>query len=69
MAGRLNHSWFDNLPGLDTAWDRDLTRADLAIGFRQSAHLQAKLEYSFGDQSGGNTNGNQLVAAQVLLWF
>jgi hypothetical protein len=69
IAGRWNQSWFDDIPTLDTSWDRDLRRADLALGYRHSAHVQAKLEYSVGDQAGRNTNGNHLVAAQLVVWF
>jgi hypothetical protein len=69
IAGRGNLAWFDDIPTLDTSWDRDLRRADLALGYRHSAHVQAKLEYSVGDQAGGNTNGNHLVAAQLVVWF
>lgn len=69
VAGRWNQSRFDDLPGLDLSWDRDLRRLDLALGYRHDAHLQAKLEYSVGDQSGADTAGNRLIAAQVVLWF
>lgn len=69
LAGRLNRSWFDDAPGLDRSWDRDLTRLDLALGYRYSSHVQAKLEYSHGNQAGGNTMGKRLVAAQLALWF
>lgn len=69
LAGRLNHSRFDEAPGSDEDWDRDLSRLDMGIGFRQSAHLQVKAEYSVGDQAGTDTNGNQLFALQMVLWF
>jgi hypothetical protein len=69
LAGRLNRSWFDDTPGLDRPWDRNLTRLDLALGYRYSSHIQAKLEYSHGDQAGRNTMGKRLVAAQLALWF
>ena len=69
LAGRWNQSWFDDTPTLQQAWDRDLRRLDVALGYRHDAHIEAKLEYSVGDQSGGDTNGNQLFAAQLVLWF
>lgn len=68
-AVRLNHSRFDDTPGLDQPWDRHLSRVDLGIGYRHSAHVQAKLEYAYGDQAGRDSNGNHLLAAQIMLWF
>lgn len=69
LAGRWNQSWFDDTPTLGQTWDRDLRRFDVAVGYRHDAHIQAKLEYSVGDQSGGDTNGNQHFAAQFVIWF
>lgn len=69
LAGRWNQSWFDDTPTLQQSWDRDLRRLDIALGYRYDVHIEAKLEYSVGDQSGGDTNGNQLFAAQLVLWF
>lgn len=69
LAGRWNGSRFDHAPGTRRSWDRHLTRLDLAVGYRHTAHLQAKLEYSIGEQAGTDTNGNHVVAAQLVLWF
>lgn len=69
FAGRWNQTWFDDTPGRDTSWDRDLRRLDLGLGYRHNAHFQAKFELSIGDQSGGDTSGNRLAAAQLVLWF
>lgn len=69
LAGRWNESRFDDVPGLDRSWDRDLRRLDLGVGFRASAHFQLKLEISVGDQAGRDTGGNELLAAQAVLWF
>lgn len=69
LAGRWNQSWYDDTPGLARAWDRDLRRLDLGLGYRHDAHVEIKLEYSLGDQSGGDTNGNQLFATQLVIWF
>lgn len=69
LAGRWNASRFDDIPGLDRSWDRNLRRVDFGVGFRSSAHFQLKLEYSVGDQSGRDTGGNRLLAAQAVLWF
>jgi hypothetical protein len=69
FAGRWNQSWYDDTPGLDRAWDRALRRLDLGLGYRHDAHVEIKLEYSRGDQSGGDTNGNHLFATQLVIWF
>jgi hypothetical protein len=69
LAGRWNQSWFKTLDGAGQDWDRDLRRADIGLGFRHSAHLQAKLEYSFGHAEGGDVNGNRILAGQLILWF
>lgn len=69
LAGRLNQSWFEDLNAAGQDWDRDLRRTDIGIGFRHSAHVQAKLEYSFAHAEGGNVNGNRVLAAQLVLWF
>ncbi len=69
LAGRWNQSWYDDAPGLRHSWDRDLRRLDLGLGYRYDAHVEAKLEYSVGDQSGDDSNGNQLLAAQLVFWF
>jgi hypothetical protein len=69
IAGRWNQTWFDDIPGLDRSWDRDLRRLDLGLGYRHNAHFQGKLEVSVGDRTGRDTVGNQLVAAQLVLWF
>jgi hypothetical protein len=69
LAGRWNTSHFDDVPGLDRSWDRNLRRVDFAVGFRSNAHFQIKVEYSAGDQAGRDTGGNRLLAAQAELWF
>jgi hypothetical protein len=69
LAGRLNGTWFGGTPGLERSWDRNLSRLDLAVGYRHSAHIQAKVEYSIGNQAGRDTNGNRLLAAQLIVWF
>lgn len=67
LAGRWNQSWFDDVG--DVSWDRDLRAADLGIGFRQSAHRQAKLQYRWLDQQGPDSNGRHVLAAQLVAWF
>ncbi|HEX7036322.1 MAG TPA: hypothetical protein VF210_11135 [Pseudomonadales bacterium] len=69
LAGRINHTRFDDVHGLERPWDRHLSRLDLAVGYRHSAHLQAKLEYSVGEQAGRDSNGDYRLAGQLVLWF
>ena len=68
-AGRWNQSWFDDAPGLDVPWDRDTRRLDLALGFHHGEHVATKLQWSVGDQAGRDTDGDHLLAAQVVAWF
>jgi hypothetical protein len=71
-AVRWNQQFFGDVPnglGGQTPWDRDLWRAEVALGYRFSRHLQSKLQYSFSDQRGPLQQGQQLVAAQVTLKF
>ncbi|PWU10381.1 MAG: hypothetical protein C5B50_25625 [Verrucomicrobia bacterium] len=51
------------------AWDHDMFRADAALGYRFTRHLQTKLQYSFGHRNGSLQQGEQLVAAQVTAKF
>ena len=67
VAGRLNRSVFDDAPGRVVAWDRDLTRLDIGIGWRATADLQFKVEYGHGRQSGGDVMGRRVFAAQMVL--
>jgi hypothetical protein len=71
-AMRWNQQLFgkvDNGLGGQTQWDRDAWRADLALGYRFTRHLQSKLQYSYNRQAGSLQQGEQLVAAQVTLKF
>ena len=69
LGARWNQSWFDDVPGLDMTWNRDMRRLDLALGYRHSAHLQVKAQYSRSDQAGRSIDGEHLFAAQCVVWF
>jgi hypothetical protein len=69
LAARLNRAEFDDAPGADRAWNRDLTRIDLAIGYRIDTRLTVKLEWNACDQDGVDTNGQQVVAASAVMRF
>ncbi len=67
LGARWNQSWFDDAPGLDVSWNRDMRRLDLAAGYRHTAHLETKLQYSISDQAGRDVDGDRLFALQCVL--
>jgi hypothetical protein len=71
-AVRWNQEVFGAVPdgrGGEHAWDRDVWRADGAVGWRLGRHVQAKLQYAFARQTGELQQGEQLVAMQLTLKF
>lgn len=68
-ALRVNQSWFGDIPGLTISWDRNTSRLDLGLGYRSNTHIEAKLQYSFANQQGPDTEGSHLFAAQVIVRF
>lgn len=68
-AFRWNQAVFSDVPGLTTEWDRDAWRADLAVGYRVTEHVQVKLQYSVGDKRGNDAEGDHLGAMQVIMRF
>lgn len=72
VAARWNEQHFGRvteLSGTQTKWGRDTTRADLATGFRFTAHTQLKLEYSLQHYAIGPRENEHLAAAQFVLKF
>jgi hypothetical protein len=71
-AARWNQQLYGTVPdgfgGMQT-WDNNMFDIDLALGYRFTRHLQAKLQYSYGHRQGSLQQGEQLVAAQVTLKF
>lgn len=68
-AMRWNQAVFGDVSGLTTEWDRNAWRADLALGYRFTEHVQLKLQYSVGDKRGNDAEGNHLGAMQVTVRF
>jgi hypothetical protein len=71
-ALRWNQQTFadvENPGGRDVGSDRDVWRTDMALTYRFDRHVQAKLQYAIGPQSGSLQQGEQLVAAQVTIRF
>ena len=71
VAVRWNQSWNSDIPALpdDVSFDRDAWRADLALGYRLNRYAQVKLQYSVGDKSGADPEGDHLFVAQITLRF
>jgi hypothetical protein len=67
VGARWNQSWFETVHG--ATWNRDMRRLDAAVGYRFSAHLEAKAQYSWSDEAGKTINGEHLYAAQFVVWF
>jgi hypothetical protein len=71
-AVRWNQQIFGSVPngaGGSEPWDSDMIRADFALGYRFTRHLQTKLQYSYGHRQASVQQGEQLVAAQLTLRF
>ena len=71
-ALRWNEQLFadvDDGTGRQIPWDRDIWRADGALGYRFDRHFQAKLQYSLSRQAGRLQQGEQLFATQLTVKF
>ena len=69
-AVRWNQQFFSDVTnsyGGSAPWGRDLWRADLAAGYRFTAHSQLKIQYSFQDEKGGPSS--HMFAAQFTVRF
>ena len=71
LAARWNQSWNSDIPGLasEVTFDRNAWRADFSLGYRLSRSAQVKLQYSVGDKSGADSEGDHVFAAQITLRF
>jgi hypothetical protein len=71
-AARWNQELFgtvnDGMGGRQS-WGNDMYRIDLALGYRFTAHLQGKIQYSFGHRNTSLQQGEQLIAAQITAKF
>jgi hypothetical protein len=71
-AARWNQQFFDEIPnavGGEERWDREAWRAETALTYRYSRHLQGKVQYAYRHQNGRFQQGEQLVATQLTLKF
>jgi hypothetical protein len=71
-AVRWNQQLFGTIPdrGTNTKWGRDTWRVDFAPGYRFTAHIQAKVQYSIqrGDYTGKRAY-SQLLSEQITVRF
>ena len=71
-ALRWNQQFFDSIStgaGGRSAWDSQMSRVDLGLGYRLNRHLQFKLQYSFGRENKPGANAENLLATQVTWRF
>ncbi|HSJ01752.1 MAG: hypothetical protein ACAI34_14830 [Verrucomicrobium sp.] len=72
LALRWNQQWFGDVAdgrGGNTPWDRDLYRADLALGYKFTRNLNAKVQYSYGHEGGNSANAEHLLATKLSWEF
>jgi hypothetical protein len=50
-------------------WDAPVSRIEIGAGFRPARHLLLKASWQHNWRDGGRVRENDLVAAQVLLWY
>jgi hypothetical protein len=71
-AVRWNQQFFADVPngyGGNMPWGHDLWRADLAVGYRFTAHTQLKLQYSLEHEKNGPRDLGHTFAAQFTVRF
>jgi hypothetical protein len=71
-AVRWNQQFFDDVAnslGGTAPWGRDLWRADVAAGYRFTAHTQLKLQYSFQRDNYAQRDLTHMFAAQFTVRF
>ena len=50
-------------------WDADVTRFELGAGYAPLRHVLLKAAWQHNERDGGRVRQNDLVSAQVLLWY
>jgi hypothetical protein len=71
-AVRWNQQFFGDVTnsyGGTAPWGHDLWRADIAAGYRFTAHTQLKLQYSFQHEKNGLRDFTHMFAAQFTVRF
>jgi len=71
-AVRWNQQVFDGIPngmGGTTSWGSNVCSVDVAVTYRFSPHIQAKIQYSYYDQGAPVVQKQSLVAGQLTVKF
>jgi hypothetical protein len=71
-ALRWNQQFYGTVPdgyGGSAPWGRDVSRADMALGYRFTAHSELKLQYSLQNASSGGAGWGYTLAAQFTVRF
>ncbi len=71
-ALRWNQQFFGTIrdgQGGHIPWGRDIRRLDAALGYRFTAHLQAKFQYSIQHENGARHDLGHTLAGQLTLRF
>ncbi len=72
IATRWNQQFFGDVSdgsGGKQPWDNDLWKAEAALGYRLTRHIQVKAQYSHSHQVSGFQQGENFVGAQVTVKF
>jgi hypothetical protein len=72
VAARWNQQVFGSIAdgsGGHQTWGDNMMQIDLAMGYRFTRHLQAKIQYSFNHREASLQQGQHLVAAQATAKF
>jgi hypothetical protein len=71
-AVRWNQQFFGDVAnsyGIVAPWGNDIWRADVAAGYRFTAHTQLKLQYSFQHETNGQRDLTHMFAGQFTVRF
>ena len=68
-ALRWNQQLFSRIGEDDQRWARDVWRIDTALGYRQTAHTQLKLQYSLQHENSAPREFGHTLAAQLTVRF
>ena len=71
LAGRVERLSFSSITGSTTTatWDAPVTRVEAGGGYSVTRNLLGKVTYQHNSRDSRFTPRQQLVAAQVVLWF
>jgi hypothetical protein len=71
-AVRWNQQFFGDVPNSNggySPWGQDIWRTDVAVGYRFTAHLQLKLQYSFQHEEDAPRDIDHILAAQFTVKY